>query len=197
MDDRQHSILDRVAPWIAAVVTLVVASACAPLTMGGAVSADPMMAQVRRIDILAVSTRRPSENPWERYGGERGHAVAFDRVTVTATRAEPRIAGAACGSVAITGVEPVARQGVSMSRLAPASRRRHLLIFVHGFDTTWGEAVTRLARVVCDGEVDAVPVVFTWPSRGSVFDYLYDRESAMWSRRALEDLVTREECPSH
>ena len=31
--------------------------------------------------------------------------------------------------------------------------------------------------------------LFTWPSAGATFDYGYDRESALWSRDAFEDLL--------
>jgi esterase/lipase superfamily enzyme len=34
-----------------------------------------------------------------------------------------------------------------------------------------------------------VPVLFTWPSRGSVLAYGYDRESTLYSRNALEKLL--------
>jgi hypothetical protein len=34
-----------------------------------------------------------------------------------------------------------------------------------------------------------VPILFTWPSRGSVLAYGYDRESTVYSRNALESLL--------
>ena len=64
-----------------------------------------------------------------------------------------------------------------------------MLVFVHGFNTSYSEAVFRLAQISQDSGIDATPVLFTWPSRGDAFDYLYDKESATYSRRALEDLL--------
>jgi len=32
-------------------------------------------------------------------------------------------------------------------------------------------------------------MVFAWPSKSGLFDYVYDRESAMWSRDALEGVL--------
>jgi esterase/lipase superfamily enzyme len=40
-----------------------------------------------------------------------------------------------------------------------------------------------------DAGTDAAPILFAWPSRARIFDYLYDKESANYSRRALEDLI--------
>ncbi|TIU26105.1 MAG: alpha/beta hydrolase, partial [Mesorhizobium sp.] len=67
--------------------------------------------------------------------------------------------------------------------------KRQLLIFVHGFNNTYADAVFRFAQIVHDTGTDAAPILFTWPSRGDPFDYLYDRESTNYSRRALEDLI--------
>jgi esterase/lipase superfamily enzyme len=39
--------------------------------------------------------------------------------------------------------------------------------------------------------MEAAPVLFTWPSHGRVLDYVYDKESATYSRDALEYLLTR------
>ncbi len=66
---------------------------------------------------------------------------------------------------------------------------RRVLIFVHGFNTRFEEAVYRFAQIVHDARVDVAPVLFTWPSGGSVTDYVYDRDSAMYSRDALEAVL--------
>ena len=58
------------------------------------------------------------------------------------------------------------------------------LIFVHGFNNRFDSAVFRFAQIVHDSGTTAVPVLFTWPSRGSVLAYGYDRESTqLFARR--------------
>ena len=66
-----------------------------------------------------------------------------------------------------------------------------MLIFVHGFNNRFDDAVYRFAQIVHDSKAEAVPVLFTWPSRGDVRlrSYTYDRESANYSRDALEELI--------
>jgi len=49
--------------------------------------------------------------------------------------------------------------------------------------------VFRFAQVVHDSKADVVPVLFTWPSRGQALSYFYDRDSAVYSRDALEDVL--------
>lgn len=66
---------------------------------------------------------------------------------------------------------------------------RDVLVFVHGFNTGFDEARFRLAQIVTDGGFNGVPVLFTWPSKGSLFGYGSDREAATASRDALERLL--------
>ena len=66
---------------------------------------------------------------------------------------------------------------------------RDILLFVHGFNTSLDEARFRLAQIVVDGGFNGIPVLFTWPSKGSLFAYGSDRESAMASRDALEHVL--------
>jgi len=71
-----------------------------------------------------------------------------------------------------------------------ASRQHHVLLFVHGYNTRFEEAVYRFAQIVHDSGAQVVPVLFTWPSRGRLLDYVYDRDSAIYSREALEAVLT-------
>ena len=70
-------------------------------------------------------------------------------------------------------------------------RNRRVLVFVQGFNTHFDDAVYRFAQIVHDCGVDAAPILFRWPSRGSVFEYVYDSESTNFSRDALEETLQR------
>jgi esterase/lipase superfamily enzyme len=78
----------------------------------------------------------------------------------------------------------------AIAKVARGTRRR-VLVFVHGFNNRFDEAVFRLAQIVHDSKSQAIPILFTWPSRGEVVlrAYTYDRESANYSRDALEQLL--------
>ena len=66
---------------------------------------------------------------------------------------------------------------------------RDVLLFVHGFNNGYDEARFRLTQITYDGQFGGVPVLFTWASRGSLFAYGSDRETAAASRDALEHLL--------
>lgn len=66
---------------------------------------------------------------------------------------------------------------------------RDILLYVHGFNTSHDEARFRLAQIVADGGFSGVPTLFSWNSRGGLFNYESDKEAATVSRDALEKVV--------
>jgi esterase/lipase superfamily enzyme len=64
-----------------------------------------------------------------------------------------------------------------------------ILVFVHGFNTSFEQGLYRTAQIVWDLQFRGVPVLFSWPSRGHVADYGYDRESALGARQAFINLL--------
>jgi esterase/lipase superfamily enzyme len=134
------------------------------------------------------------------FGGERGGAISVGNIVVSIPPAERRKVGEVqwparadadpSREFAVLDVAAIPREA-DIARWFRQRRnsRRQVLLYVHGFNNTYADAVFGFAQIVHDSGVDAAPVLFTWPSRGSVFSYLYDRDSANYSRRALEDVL--------
>lgn len=61
-------------------------------------------------------------------------------------------------------------------------------MFIHGFNNRFEDSVYRFAQIVHDSGVHSAPILVTWPSRGSLLAYGYDRESTNFTRNALETL---------
>ena len=70
-----------------------------------------------------------------------------------------------------------------------------VLLYIHGFNQLFETATLDAARLADALRFSGQTVLFSWPSRNKLFDYIADRESATWSRDALEttldSLVTR------
>jgi esterase/lipase superfamily enzyme len=66
-----------------------------------------------------------------------------------------------------------------------------VLVFVHGYNTNYQEAVFRLAQLAADIRYAEPMVLFTWPSRGTLTGYEADRESATYSRDYLERVLNQ------
>jgi esterase/lipase superfamily enzyme len=66
---------------------------------------------------------------------------------------------------------------------------RDVLLYVHGFNTSYDDARFRLAQIVEDGRFGGIPILFTWPSSNNLLNYEGARESATASRDALASLL--------
>ncbi|MBI1869273.1 MAG: alpha/beta hydrolase [Methylocystis sp.] len=66
---------------------------------------------------------------------------------------------------------------------------RDILLYVHGFNTSFDEARFRVAQIVADGRFSGVPALFAWKTRGGLIAYESDKESATVARDALEKLI--------
>jgi esterase/lipase superfamily enzyme len=63
-------------------------------------------------------------------------------------------------------------------------------LFVHGYNNTPSEALYRFAQISHDFEIDVPRVLFAWPSSGTATGYVYDRDSVLFSRDPLANLLT-------
>lgn len=150
--------------------------------------------------ILVATTRAPSDDPGLLYSGERGAQIDFNELVVSIPPDRSRKVGEVQWPKRMPP-DPSkdfatisARQFASVEQVQAwydenRSGSGRVLLFVHGFNTRYESAVYRFAQIAHDSRTDATPVMFTWPSRGSVFDYGYDKESTNYSRSALETLL--------
>jgi len=63
------------------------------------------------------------------------------------------------------------------------------LVFVHGYNTDFDDAVYRTTQIVHDSGYSGAPILFSWASGGRTVDYVYDRDSANAARDGLENLL--------
>jgi esterase/lipase superfamily enzyme len=154
-----------------------------------------------RVDMLVVTTRAPSKDPGLLYTGRRDRNYSIDEISVSIPpdstrrigevqwpRRLPPDPGKDFTTVAVKRLPADVTAGRAwLHRNLPKSRK--VLVFVHGFNNRYEDAVYRFAQIVHDSHTDAAAILFTWPSAGRLFDYNYDRESTMYSRDALENLL--------
>ena len=62
-------------------------------------------------------------------------------------------------------------------------------IFVHGYNTTFDNAVYRTAQLAYDLNFDGAPFLYSWPSGGGVASYIYDRESSAQAQPYLKEFM--------
>jgi esterase/lipase superfamily enzyme len=76
------------------------------------------------------------------------------------------------------------------ARLKPSQRfKDHAIVFVHGYNTSFDNALYRTAQIAYDLEFDGAAFLYSWPSGGGVASYTYDRESAQASEPYLRQFL--------
>jgi esterase/lipase superfamily enzyme len=141
--------------------------------------------------LLVATTRKPVNGgrakPW--FGPERASAITV----ATATLMPPddgrfSLASVGIGDWRLGKVEPTS---VDVSDLLTVTGSgSDVLIYVHGFKQTFETAVLDAARLSDAIKFHGRTMAFSWPSRGGLFDYAYDRDSAMWSRDGFERVLS-------
>ena len=70
------------------------------------------------------------------------------------------------------------------------SDRKEALVFVHGYNTSFADALIRTAQLSVDLETDGAAFVYSWPSRASLWSYVADRNQVIGSFvDDLKDLI--------
>jgi esterase/lipase superfamily enzyme len=73
---------------------------------------------------------------------------------------------------------------------AGSKAKREVVIFVHGYNYNFQESLYRMAQLVADGSSDVSPILFAWPSEGTVTGYVADKEAVTYSRDSLAHVLT-------
>ena len=153
------------------------------------------------VEMLVATTRAPDASPAILFSGQRGEGVAFADIEVSLPPDRGRKIGEVQWPQALPGnpaTDFVTRKTELIDRTtalawvdreAKGSAKRQVLVFVHGFNNKFEDAVYRFAQIVHDSGSGAVPVLFTWPSKGDVLAYGYDHDSTNYSRTQLETLL--------
>lgn len=153
------------------------------------------------VELMVATTRADAEVTADMFSGERGDALSFADFKISIPPESARAVGEVQRPRAVPGdpardfvVVEGQKLGLSEAltvfdeRVAKVPGRR-VLVFVHGYNTRFDDAVLRLAQIVHDSGATVEPVLFTWPSRAQLLAYGYDRESANFSRTALETVL--------
>ncbi|CAH2407154.1 conserved hypothetical protein [Mesorhizobium escarrei] len=151
-----------------------------------------------KVEMLVATTRSRSSNPAQMYTGERGLAPSFAEITVSIPPPSVRKVGEVAWpkklpsnpatDFAVVQAQELTLQTAKgwLSASVRKSPDHSVLVFIHGFNNRFEDAVYRFAQIAKDTDTQSVPILVTWPSRGSALAYGYDRESTNYTRNALE-----------
>jgi len=196
-------VLRRIFSWSAPALLVLVSllTGCASRPEGVLVPiGDTASPGTTKVNLVVATTRRPSDNPGILFSGERDKLVSLNEIVVSIPPEKNRKAGEVQWPKKLppnpqkdfttVSVTPVKTDVEMAGWVRPhLTKSRRVMVVVHGFNNTFEDSVYRFAQIVHDSGADVAPVIFTWPSRASVFDYNYDKESTNYSRDALEQIL--------
>ena len=182
---------------VAFALIAVVMIACTPR---GQMSYDPAMANKGIQQQVFVGTTRGRDPATGQFGPERSEAVTFARyqVSIPVDREVGEINWPKPGQ----GINPVtdfvttdqtiyATEPPFRHDLAAALRANggEATIFIHGYNNNFSEGLYRIAQLARDLDLPGVAVHYAWPSIAKPLGYVTDRDSVLFARDGLADLI--------
>ena len=154
--------------------------------------AEPEGTRIVRVHSVTTRTTPPTA-PWA-YGVDRAPAPqygAFD-ISIPPGHVPGQIEWPDSFDTADPATDFVTRRQLRMDRAGFLGQvgRGEVGVYVHGYNTSFQEALYRLAQLATDSRLDGAPVLFSWPAHESVAAYLADRDGADYSRDALVGLLS-------
>lgn len=186
--------------WFVACAVLLVLSGCGGHPKDVLTPVAETSPKAAKVDMLITTTRSKSRVPGEMFTGERALAPSFANMTISIPPSTVRKEGDVAWpkrlpSNPATDFATVKADDLNIDEAKKwlnvsvrKSPDHSVLVFVHGFNNRFEDSVYRFAQIVHDSGVHSAPVLVTWPSRGSLLAYGYDRESTNYTRNALEAL---------
>ena len=142
---------------------------------------------------------------WERVALGPAHRIGKVDSAVAITPAHSQMesaAGARVNALRRTDAEIGAfvnsklRLAIRSTPPARAGAPRQVLVFIHGYNTTFDEAVRKTAQLAgdlelvgCAGAARGVAIAYSWPAQGTLLSYLADEENAEWTQQRLEPFL--------
>ncbi len=183
---------------------LMCGAAILPLTACGGVPdlmIVPEAAEIGTSETVFVATNRVFADG--QFQADRQETLGFTRFAVeippdreagAVQPARPRRRGPDLRTefVASSGDHLGTREAFRTALAAEARRAgvREAMIFIHGFASTIGTGLYRTAQIRYDFQVPGIAVHYAWPSAGNPLGYAYDRDSSLFARDGLEQLIT-------
>lgn len=205
--DSRPTIVHRLSCALALLLSLSLASCAggheaglllaAETSSGGEEAASVADARTHRV--LIATTRARDDRLGALFGGERSTTLDFAKASISVPPShvkgqiewpgqgtgDPRKNFVARATDYLDGEKAfVAALDRELSGRPPGQRR--VIVFIHGYNTMFAEGLYRFVQIVDDAESPALPVHFSWASRGKVAGYVYDNNSATVARDGLE-----------
>lgn len=159
--------------------------------------AENIPAEATQRTVFVATSRAVDETAPGSFTGGRSETISYRRYSVSippthrAGQIEwPRFEPDPATDFVVTGIASLdTSQSFARAVRNHGQIRGTTMLFVHGYNTDFPEALYRTAQIHHDFEATDSSVPFSWPSAGTPIGYGHDRDSILISRDALEDVL--------
>lgn len=168
---------------------------CAP--RGAVTIVDQAQTNAFLAPIFMTTSRAPVANPFD-FGPKRSANISMARydISVPPTHQKgkigwPRGTADLATDMVTVGVSNYKNRADFITAANKfAVNGEDAVVFVHGYNNTFAEGLYRFAQVARDVEILGPKFHYSWPSAGDARGYVYDRDSVLFARDGLEQLLT-------
>jgi esterase/lipase superfamily enzyme len=182
------------------VMIVLLAVACSPR---GTLTMAPQAATVGEVRSVFVGTTRGMDPETGEFSGDRSETDRYARfdisippertsgeITWPKPHLKPNFTTDFLTTAANTYPDPTSfRRDLTAALSSQRPGQREAVVYVHGFNNTFSEGLYRIAQLSHDLEMPGVAVHYSWPSLGKPLAYVYDRDSVLFARDGLQDLL--------
>ena len=151
---------------------------------------------------ILVGTTRGPDPEQSVPGTERAEAISYGRYVVsipddrdsgeiprqrTRQQPDPREHFMLAGNETLSA--PAFRAALQAEIAQERASEREAVVFVHGFNNAFIEGVYRTAQLDYDLQMPGVMLHYSWPSLGAPLAYVHDRDSALFARDGLMEML--------
>lgn len=173
-------------------IVMISVSACAGRPGADALTVRHEISEPYRTVTIITATDRQQDRAGIGYTTERSPRLRLERFTIAIPEAHmrrgnarPQLQTDPTQTYTITAREVITPKNID--------KNNDTLIYVHGYNFSFQESLFQLATITTHGKLKETPILFSWPSEGSVTGYVADKNAAMYARddlvKLLDDLM--------
>jgi esterase/lipase superfamily enzyme len=183
---------------LAASLALILLSSCAG---HGTMSFVDAPAGVGKRQSIFVVTNRKKDETGDVFSGERSTSLSYSSYTVSVPpghktgkvewaegKPDPKTDFVTVGAAQYPG-SAAFKAAINAALAGKTGAEREVMVFVHGYNTSYSEGIYRLAQIKNDFQVPGLAVHFSWPSAADTKYYVYDRDSIALSRDGMQSML--------
>jgi esterase/lipase superfamily enzyme len=149
--------------------------------------------------IFVATTRQRSDTPYD-FSGLRTSEVSYARydISLPPTHAVgkiewPKSTPNSATDFVVIDAEVFPSTQSFRAKLRAANKiapdRDEAVVFIHGYNNNFAEALYRFAQISADMDLQGTPILYSWPSTEKSYEYLHDRDSVLFARDGLQSLL--------